>query len=418
MKYVDWVDRVLNASAQLAARDDNAAIFGLQTLQLPAALGFGEVASQPGFTDGPLWDALHDALKDLDALGLIEDNDVWHVKLSREGLKATDLSISTEWHRIFDEVEPSEQEMELLAYAAREGVVEEQDWARTKWLTASETFAALGWEWDVARSLRITGGLKELRCIEGHGYAGGEFKYHPTYIGIVRATEAPRFKKVEVAPGAPACFISYAHEDARLADRGVTLRFGRVAADDEAVAHRAVVEADLLDLEVAGHDVVAALAREGGLRLGALAPQLLAGDGVAARALEVAAVLGRREAPVGDHTTRPSFQADRSSLTERISTWSLALPGRVQTRIGIPSRVTASPIKTWGRSGRWSLLWPKVRKPLSAPRFGGSAASVSKYVLVVSKKRRSTSRLSRVATDQYTCSASSVSISRSQSMAR
>jgi len=217
MKYVDWVDRVLNASAQLAARDDNAAIFGLQTLQLPAALGFGEVASQPGFTDGPLWDALHDALKDLDALGLIEDNDVWHVKLSREGLKATDLSISTEWHRIFDEVEPSEQEMELLAYAAREGVVEEQDWARTKWLTASETFAALGWEWDVARSLRITGGLKELRCIEGHGYAGGEFKYHPTYIGIVRATEAPRFKKVEVAPGAPACFISYAHEDARLA---------------------------------------------------------------------------------------------------------------------------------------------------------------------------------------------------------
>lgn len=215
--YADWVDRVLNAAAQVAAGDDDAAIFGLQTLRLPAALGFGEVASQPGFMEGPLWEALHDAIRDLAALGLIEDNDVWRVKLSREGLKATDLSISTSWHRIFDEIEPSEQEMQLLAYAAREGVVEEEDWARTRWLTASETFRGLGWDWDVARALRITGGLKELRCIDGHGFLGGEFRYHPTYIGIVRATEAPRFKKGEVPPGAPVCFISYAHEDARLA---------------------------------------------------------------------------------------------------------------------------------------------------------------------------------------------------------
>ena len=68
-----------------------------------------------------------------------------------------------------------------------------------------------------------------------------------------------------------------------------------------------VVEDDLLDLEVAGHDVVAALAGEGGLRLGRVAPQLLAADVVAARALEVAAVLGRVEAPVGDPHDPPEL---------------------------------------------------------------------------------------------------------------
>ena len=39
-------------------------------------------------------------------------------------------------------------------------------------------------------------------------------------------------------------------------------------------------------------------------------------------------------------------------------TASEVLPGHTQIRTGIPSRVTARPITTWGRSGRWSLEWP------------------------------------------------------------
>ncbi len=51
-------------------------------------------------------------------------------------------------------------------------------------------------------------------------------------------------------------------------------------------------------------------------------------------------------------TTRPSFQARRSSLTCRMRAWSAVLPGRVQNQIGIPSLVTANPMTTWGRSDR------------------------------------------------------------------
>lgn len=58
------------------------------------------------------------------------------------------------------------------------------------------------------------------------------------------------------------------------------------------------------------------------------------------------------------HTTRPSFQARRSSRTCRMSAWSDALPGHVQTRTGMPVRVTARPMTIRGRPPRWSLEWP------------------------------------------------------------
>jgi len=109
-----------------------------------------------------------------------------------------------------------------------------------------------------------------------------------------------------------------------------------VAADREPIAQRALVEDDLLDIEVPGHHLVAARSGEAGLRLGGVAAQLLPDDAVAACPLEVAAVLCGVEPRSATHSTRPSFRADRSSFACPISSWSLALPGVVQTRMGIP----------------------------------------------------------------------------------
>ena len=52
-----------------------------------------------------------------------------------------------------------------------------------------------------------------------------------------------------------------------------------------------------------------------------------------------------------------------SSFTWRISAESAVFPGQHHTRSGIPSRVTAIPMTTWGRSSRWSLDLPQVRNP-------------------------------------------------------
>ena len=50
-------------------------------------------------------------------------------------------------------------------------------------------------------------------------------------------------------------------------------------------------------------------------------------------------------------------------------------PGQHHTRSGIPSRVTAMPMTTWGRSSRWSLDLPQVRNP-AVPALAGASGAV------------------------------------------
>ena len=61
----------------------------------------------------------------------------------------------------------------------------------------------------------------------------------------------------------------------------------------------------------------------------------------------------------------------------QMTVWSLVLPGHTHTRTGIPSLVTARPITTCGRSGRWSLECPSARNP-GAPSGPVSGSSRSK----------------------------------------
>src|SRR5215218_4839085 len=175
-------------------------------------------------------------------------------------------------------------------------------------------------------------------------------------------------------------------------------RLLRVVADDEAALQVAFAEADLLHAQVVAHLAVATLAGERRLGGGLAGAHPLAGDPVAAAAAQVAQVLLRGEARSTTQTALPRRRPARSSLTSEITAWSAVLPGQTQTRTGIPVRVTARPTTTWGRSGRWSLEWPKRRSPPSPGSSGPSSSSISKLVEPVSKKSSSTSSLSRSAT--------------------
>ena len=76
-------------------------------------------------------------------------------------------------------------------------------------------------------------------------------------------------------------------------------------------------------------------------------------------ALPQVAAVGSEENPrSATHTIFDRVQSRMSSLTCRISAWSLVLPGQHHTRTGIPSRVTAIPITIWGRSSRESFDLP------------------------------------------------------------
>jgi len=73
---------------------------------------------------------------------------------------------------------------------------------------------------------------------------------------------------------------------------------------------------------------------------------------MATRAAQVARFAADENPRSTTVTTRPSFQVRRSSFTCSSTDWSFVLPGQHQTRTGIPSRVTARPITTCGRSSR------------------------------------------------------------------
>ena len=150
------------------------------------------------------------------------------------------------------------------------------------------------------------------------------------------------------------------------ADGGVAFCLVRVEADDEPVA--VVAEADFLDLQVVPDGLVAALPGQGGLHLGGAGAELLPDDVPAAALHQGAAVLLGGEAAVGDpDDLRQRPLAAGPVLTCRIRPESAVFPGQDQTRTGIPSRVTAIPTMTCGRSSRESLDLPWARNPAPAP---------------------------------------------------
>ena len=126
---------------------------------------------------------------------------------------------------------------------------------------------------------------------------------------------------------------------------------------------------DLLDPQVPGDLVVAALAgqRRGGL--GAGVAELLGVDVAPAARARQARLAAEANPRSATHTRRRRFHAPGSSLTLRMIFWPFSLPGKVQQRTGMPSRVTAIAITTCGRSSRWSLECPNRRAPSSPGGF-------------------------------------------------
>jgi len=85
----------------------------------------------------------------------------------------------------------------------------------------------------------------------------------------------------------------------------ITLGLLGAVADDEAVAHGAVIDDHLLDPEVCCDGVESTRPGQGGSHLGGLPAQLLAEDVVTAGTLQGAAVRGRGKVPIG-HRDHPA----------------------------------------------------------------------------------------------------------------
>ena len=140
--------------------------------------------------------------------------------------------------------------------------------------------------------------------------------------------------------------------DEPLAHRFVTGGGIRVVAHHEPLRARPLVVAaagchpDFFDPQVVGPVVVTAGAGQRGGGLGVGVAQLLGVEVVPAAAGEVGAVGGRGEAGIDDPHQPVQLPRPQIVGTVRMIRWSLSLPGKVQQRTGMPSRVTAIAITT------------------------------------------------------------------------
>jgi hypothetical protein len=99
--------------------------------------------------------AISDAVNDLDDTGLLASSGTYGVSATPEARRYRTHSLRELWPNLrAGHLEPDEEA--YLAKLAELSEAEHEDWVEVRRMPSREVFAALGWDWDRTRSLRIT----------------------------------------------------------------------------------------------------------------------------------------------------------------------------------------------------------------------------------------------------------------------
>ena len=191
MDYVDWVEKVMAAVTQAwKAADGNTKLIGLQHQAIFDALGQQELVQQPDYERTKFADAIRDALRDLDSLGLIEHEHSMFVKVTSEGNKYPIATLSSAWPQIMRIYIDNKQES-LLKAIAEIGQEIYGGYACVRDLTGEQVFGHLGWAWDsegTSNCYALAKQLANIGLLTHRAYMGGHIDLIAKYAGIVRVT--------------------------------------------------------------------------------------------------------------------------------------------------------------------------------------------------------------------------------------
>ena len=191
MDYVDWVDRVMVGLGKAwRTADSQTKLIGMGLSEIVDALGFEEDPNAPDFRGSKLAEALHDALGDLDSLGLVEDESSRYFKLTYEGNKFPIAALSSAWPQIMEYHIDDDQET-FLQKVAEIGQEANDNYVCVSDLTAEQIFGSLGWEWDsegISRGYLMGKQLSDIGMVRQRPRGRGRIDIIPTYTGIVRVT--------------------------------------------------------------------------------------------------------------------------------------------------------------------------------------------------------------------------------------
>src|SRR6266542_2794202 len=149
MKYVDWVDRVLQASGELTRADADARLIGVPWDQVLRRLGWPSDPSSPIPPQSPQFEALGDVVMDLSRLGLVERGGAgspW-VRLTQEGRRLAAQSLRSIWPEIFA-IYLDDEQLAFLREATALSEDRQADYARVDWVPWQKVFDTLGWRID------------------------------------------------------------------------------------------------------------------------------------------------------------------------------------------------------------------------------------------------------------------------------
>jgi len=182
VKYIDWVEQVLKGLVDAVAADPAARTVGVAESQLQQRLLDQQTAT------GPVAEALRDAVRDLERLGLTSRRGQ-RVELTQAGRELAADSLRMVWPEIMDVYLDNEQ-LTFLQACVRLCEERHPDVALLRYVAWQQVIGALGWVnpdfnlvFDIARR------LEEAGLIDKRGGLGQRIDVCPTYAGIVRATE-------------------------------------------------------------------------------------------------------------------------------------------------------------------------------------------------------------------------------------
>jgi hypothetical protein len=182
VKYVDWVEQVLKVLVDAVAADPAARTVGVAERQLQP-----RVVDQQNAT-GPITEALHNAVRDLERLGLTSRRGQ-QIELTQAGRELAASSLRMLWPEIMGVYLDNEQ-LTFLQACVRLCEERHADVALVQYVAWQQVTQALGWAdpdfnlvFDIARR------LEEAGLLDKRGGLGQRIDICPTYAGIVRATE-------------------------------------------------------------------------------------------------------------------------------------------------------------------------------------------------------------------------------------
>jgi hypothetical protein len=198
MNYVDWVERVLHATAAAVAGNHDARMAGVSIWEVARRLDLGIDATLPEFHESGQRMALIYAVDDLGqlglAIGLTETGNYYSVKLTDEGRRGAMASLRASWPTIFEQVRIDDEMRQFLAAAVARSELKSDRFAQMQKTTAKEVFEDLGWSWHLGHAIALTNSLKAKSCLHAWPTMGGPVDMRVTYIGVVVGTQEQQSK--------------------------------------------------------------------------------------------------------------------------------------------------------------------------------------------------------------------------------